>query len=73
MFGRGDFELLAAQLGGIEGKFILSINDRPGVRDVFAGFEIAGVTTRYQINGGAGRGQVGELLISNFDLGIASA
>lgn len=68
VFGRADFEVLAAQLAGIEGKFLLSINDRPGVRDVFGAFAITEVTTRYQVGGGTGRERVNELLIANFDI-----
>lgn len=71
VFGRGDFEVLAAQLAGIEGKFLMSINDRPAVREVFASFEMTEVSTRYQIGGGTGRERVGELLIANFDIGAA--
>lgn len=63
--------MLAAQLAGIEGKFLMSINDRPAVREVFGAFAMTGVTTRYQIGGGTGRERVGELLIANFDIGAA--
>ncbi len=71
VFGRGDFEVLAAQLAGIEGKFLMSINDRPAVREVFGGFQMTEVSTRYQIGGGTGRERVGELLIANFDIAAA--
>lgn len=35
MFNKSDFERLAAQLASIEGKFLLSINDRPQIRELF--------------------------------------
>lgn len=65
MFGREDFTLMAKQLAGIKGKFILSLNDRPEVRDLFGQFDIEGTKLRYSVGGGAGRGEVGEVIISN--------
>jgi DNA adenine methylase len=65
LFSREDFTLLAGQLDGLKGKFILSLNDRPGVREVFANFKIEAVKTRYSINPKAHE-QVGEVLITNF-------
>lgn len=65
LFGREDFTRLAAQLAGVKGKFILSLNDTPGVREVFSGFKLEKVNTRYSV--GAARNQVaGELLITNY-------
>jgi len=65
LFSKADFTALADQLGGIKGKFILSLNDRPQVREIFKGFRIEAVKTRYSV--GAARSQaVGEVLISNF-------
>ncbi|MFA7506365.1 MAG: DNA adenine methylase [Burkholderiaceae bacterium] len=67
VFGPGDFALMAEQLAGARGKFILSINDTPAIRQCFAGFEIRPVETTYSIasaHGGAKR--AGELIISNF-------
>ena len=37
-FCREDFSVLAEMLAKIEGKFILSLNDKPEVRELFAGF-----------------------------------
>lgn len=65
LFSREDFGRLAQQLDGLKGKFILSLNDRPGVREVFGNFKIEAVKTRYSINPGA-HDQVGEVLITNF-------
>lgn len=39
LFERGQFELMAQQLRTIRGRFILSLNDHPEVRRIFAGFE----------------------------------
>jgi len=67
VFGREDFERLAAQLAGIKGKFLLSLNDTPGVREVFGGFAMCGVDTTYTVAKGSAS-KAGELLISNFPI-----
>jgi DNA adenine methylase len=65
VFGRDDFERLAAQLAGIKGKFLMSINDTPGVRATFAAFTMREFDTTYTI--GAGKStKAAELLISNY-------
>lgn len=65
LFSRDDFTTLAAMLAKVKGKFILSLNDKPEVRQVFRGFNLEKVTTRYSV--GAAKNQVvGELLIMNF-------
>ncbi len=66
MFGRADFDQLAAQLAGIKGKFLLSINDKPGVRSAFAAFQMVEAETIYTVGIGA-RTKAAELIISNFD------
>ncbi len=70
IFAREDFEVLAAQLAGIKGRFLLSLNDVPGVREVFKAFEIEAVRTVYSISSGATK-PVGEVLIRNFELPAA--
>lgn len=62
MFAREDFTRLATLLSGIAGTFILSLNDKPEVREIFATFDIEGVNTTYGIGGGQ---TFAELLISN--------
>ena len=57
-----DFARLAAQLAAIKGRFILSLNDRPEVRELFASFRIEEVPIRYTA---AGHKYAVELLISN--------
>ncbi|WP_374374540.1 DNA adenine methylase [Dongia sp.] len=49
IFARRDFTRLAEVLRGIEGRFILSINDVPEVRTLFAGFAIAEHRVTYTI------------------------
>lgn len=65
LFTRNDFTQLAAQLGMIKGAFLLSLNDVPEVRRIFAGFAIESVRTTYTV-GGKGRAKpVREVLISS--------
>lgn len=61
LFERADFERLANTLRGISGRFLLSLNDRPDVRETFAVFAIETVETTYHIGGSR---RVTELLIS---------
>ncbi len=63
VFDRGDFARLAEMLKGLKGRFILSINDRPEIREMFAWATIEEVQTRYSVNAKTTR-RVGELLIS---------
>jgi len=65
MFGREDFAAMAGQLRGIRGRFILSINDRPQIRELFAGFDIEEVGVTYSVGGGGSAVEARELIISN--------
>jgi DNA adenine methylase len=53
VFTRGDFVRLAIRLSEIKGRFILSVNDVPEMREVFARFAVESVATRYTVAGGA--------------------
>ncbi len=68
VFDRADFARMAEILRGARGQFILSINDHPTVREIFAGFEMKAVETIYTLSTAAtgGAKRVGELIISNF-------
>jgi DNA adenine methylase len=64
LFSRQDFQRLADILTGIKGRFLLSINDVPEIREIFAWAQIEEVATTYTIGKQAGsRGERGELLI----------
>ena len=67
VFARADFQALADQLRGIRGRFLLSINDTPGVREVFAEFRMLEFDTTYTVAKGAAS-KAAELVIANFDL-----
>ncbi len=63
VFGRVDFENLSTLLRGIKGRFIMSINDVPEIRDLFDWATIEAVETTYTVAKGKGK-RVGELIIT---------
>jgi DNA adenine methylase len=65
LFERADFKRLANVLVGIKGKFLLSINDTPEIREIFSAFEVEAVEVMYSCGKGS-RPKVGELLIRNY-------
>lgn len=65
IFSREDYGRMAAQLAGIRGAFLLSLNDRPEVRQIFCDFLISGVTTRYTVAAGGNQSLARELVITN--------
>ena len=62
LFSRADFADMAERLSHLQGRFILSLNDRPEVRGIFADFRITDVPTHYSIAGGDGK-NVREVII----------
>jgi len=60
-----DFVKMAEILSGIKGKFVLSLNDVPEVRELFKRFKIRGVDLHYTAQKGAGK-RFREVLITNF-------
>lgn len=64
MFGRDQFAEMAGQLATIKGRFIMSINDHPEIRDLFAGFSIEEAETSYTVGGQAKAKTVRELIIT---------
>ncbi len=63
VFGREDFERLAEILTGLKGRFLMSLNDAPGVRETFKRFQIDAVETRYSVSGRTNC-NAGEVIIS---------
>lgn len=56
---------MAEQLAQIKGRFVLSLNDRPEVRDIFSAFHIDSVEVSYSISRAEkGRGKRGEVIIT---------
>lgn len=64
MFVSTEFAAMATRLASLEGRFILSLNDRPEVRETFAGFAIEAVETTYTVGGGGKARPAGELIIT---------
>jgi DNA adenine methylase len=54
LFGRDQFAAMAARLKRLQGRFILSINDRPEVREVFKGFKVDEAELTYTVSSGRG-------------------
>jgi DNA adenine methylase len=66
-FGRADYIAMAEQLAAIRGRFLLSINATPFVRETFAAFDVQEIETTWTLStAAAGSGmRVTELVISN--------
>lgn len=67
LFDRDQFAELAEVLASIDGRFVLSINDTPEIRETFDQFHSDQVSTVYTIAGGSNAKQVSELVITNFE------
>ncbi len=65
LFSRARFDELAEQLARLKGRFILSLNDRPEVREIFGQFEITEVKTTYSIAAKGALAERGEVLITS--------
>ncbi len=63
IFSRDDFARLAEVLSGIKGRFVMSLNDTPGVRKTFKAFAIEAVDVVYTAHKGDKK-KAGEVLIS---------
>lgn len=65
IFDKSDFENLAKILSGIQGKFLLSLNDVPQIRELFSDFTFEEVQVRYSC-GKARNVNAREVLIKNY-------
>lgn len=66
-FGENEHLILRDKLKSLEGKFLLTINDHPKVREWYKEFNIEEVKVNYSISKEAkGRKQYGELIITNY-------
>jgi DNA adenine methylase len=66
VFSQADFTILRDRLASIKGKFVMSINDVPEIRELFKDFTIREVPTKYSMAKDRVT-QVTELLIFNYD------
>lgn len=65
-FPLAEYERMASLMSGLKGKAIVSLNDHPEVRRIFAGFEIETLDIKYTVGGGAGVGRR-EVIIYSWD------
>lgn len=63
MFARAEFLELAAALAQLQGRFLLSINDTPETREIFAAFKAVEVELTYRVSGAPTKAR--ELVVSN--------
>ena len=63
LFGRADFERLVEALATLQGRFILSINDRTETRQLFRRFKVTKVKTTYSVSKLKAKA-VGELIVT---------
>lgn len=63
LFSRADFQRLADQLAGIQGSFLMSINDVPEIREIFAWASIEPIQTTHSVAGKGRNTEAAELLI----------
>ena len=68
-FDEKDYVELAGLLGGLKGRFLLSLNDSPEIRRIFADFKIHGLTFSYSSQRRVGK-LYHEVLISNYSLPV---
>lgn len=66
-FPWSEYESIAATLGALKGKAIVTLNDHPAIRELFAGYRMERAEHTYTV-GGRGRSKdVGEILIFSWD------
>jgi len=65
-FTRNDFAQLKDLLMNLQGRFLLSLNDVPEVRELFQDFNIQTVDTNYSLGGADKKKRVSELVIMNY-------
>lgn len=69
IFSREDFGRLRDILTNLKGKFILSLNDTPEIRELFKEFWITTVKTSYSATKQGAKSGVSEVLILNYSEG----
>lgn len=66
-FGIEQYEEMAEILSSLKGKAIISLNDHPDIRRIFAGYHIETTDIRYTVGGGKGQ-EAREVLIFSWDV-----
>lgn len=66
-FGLPEYEALAERMRSVAGKVLLTVNDHPKMREVFAGFRRTRATIRYSVGNRTGKPKTsGELILRNW-------
>lgn len=73
LFSRADFAALADRLAGIQGRFVLSLNDHPEVREIFQAFTFFDVNLAYTVSGGEGTAAAEVVIVDRKEPGITNA
>lgn len=70
LFSRARFEEMAGQLSRLKGRFLLSLNDHPDVRQIFGRFHLTEVRTTYSVGPKktVEEASRGELIIANWEV-----
>lgn len=63
----GQYEQMASMMRDLQGKAIVSINDHPKIREIFAGFQLDEMSIDYTVGGGGKAARRRELLIYSWD------
>lgn len=66
-FGLEQYTRMAELMRSMKGKAILSINDHPKIREIFAGFQLEEVEIDYTVGGGGKAAARKELIIYSWD------
>jgi DNA adenine methylase len=64
MFSRDEFKAIAERLKRLRGRFLLSLNDTPEVRQIFDGFTLTEVETNYTLSHTTNATKAAELIIT---------
>ena len=65
-FGFEHYQCMADLARSIQGKMLISINDHPDIREVFAGLQMDRLPIRYSVGGNGRAQETGELLIRSW-------
>lgn len=66
LFSREDYAMMVERLAALRGKFLLSLNDVPEIREIFAAFRIRSAETLYSCAKDSTQA-AGEVVIMNYD------
>ena len=65
-FGIEQYQHMAEQMRGMKGKAILTVNNHPDMKDIFAGFDMREVEISYTVGGGGKSNKSREMIIKSW-------